>query len=1024
MGSTGFVRTIRFIFATLLAAGFVSPSVRAAGTPVTIVPDSPLAFAIEDQAGGDYYVSVFVYDADDNPVPFPAVVWAAPVTGPRAVLTTIEPGDEYGMSTVAIHAAGGFGTYQLSATVEGVAPVVFTITNQASPLRVVAGSHQSALINTAFAQPLVVEARAANGTPLSGVAVTFAPRSSGPSATLDATSAITDANGLATISVAANGTSGQHDVRITAPALAGADTTASFSNLLALPAIVYRQGLSSVQLRIGGRGENLAVNVYDANSRPLRNVAVQFRGPATGPSIGSAVDPFSTLPAFQIPGGGRVFTDVYGAASIQVFANDEAGSYPVEVTIDGWPTTYTFNLTNLPRTVGSIRPNGRLESDYAGSQAVIGERFGRARFLVLDSDGIPMPNVAITLTAPESGPSIALDAITIVTGTDGFAELGGTANLLPGSFYLRGDVAGFGQPAFMSMLNVPHGYSVGEPLADISVFDHAGQLQSLRAFTNNDRFLLLDVCTAWCQFCQQVQDDGQQMRAQLAAMGIPVAVVPMLVDSLTPNEPSSQADAAAWRSSYGIADPVLHASSDPSSPVVSAGQYILGADRPGYPTFLLVAPGGTIVANHRGTFLGADDMANFVLQHVASKIAIANAAVTEGGVATLTVTRSPANSGASVAYSTVAGSASGADFTARTGVVQFAPGQATATIAVATIDDVIDEPAEQFSVRLMSPVGATLTNDTALVNVADNDLPSVASIGDARFVEGTGTITKAMLPIQLDRVSAFPITVTYRLLAGSAKSTDVTLSKGEVTVAAGKSSESIPIELIADKIVETKETFTVEIVAATNATLGASLATVAIVDDDYDMLPPVIDAKSDVIVEVKMASTSQIVVDYKAPAAIDKYDGAVAVNCVAPSGSKFGYGTAKVRCAAEDKAGNLAERIFSVTVRLPAVAGAIFDPEDRATPLTEARRGEDVLVHVNAGAFTARAIVMLSFIDADGRRHDLGKSRAGLDGSLDEIVKLPHGGRIGVGQVFAHSDAPGDTEYDRGWFIDLKKKKG
>jgi hypothetical protein len=131
-----------------------------------------------------------------------------------------------------------------------------------------------------------------------------------------------------------------------------------------------------------------------------------------------------------------------------------------------------------------------------------------------------------------------------------------------------------------------------------------------------------------------------------------------------------------------------------------------------------------------------------------------------------------------------------------------------------------------------------------------------------------------------------------------------------------------------------------------------------------------------------------------------------------------------VRCAAEDKAGNLAERIFSVTVRLPAVAGAIFDPEDRATPLTEARRGEDVLVHVNAGAFTARAIVMLSFIDADGRRHDLGRGKAGLDGSLDEIVKLPHGGRIGVGQVFAHSDAPGDTEYDRGWFIDLKKKKG
>jgi hypothetical protein len=1008
----------RILAALLISLIPVPGLAQAAGPPAFIVSEGSTSFSIVE---GHYYsMRVIVEDADHNPVPFPVVAWNAPATGPRATLTPYEDGgEEYGQSSVAIRAAGGFGTYQLTATVAGLPPLVFTVTNIAQQLRVVAGSHQSTLINTAFAQPLTVEARAVDGSPLAGVTLVFTPRASGQSAMLDATSMLTDANGRATVHVTANGIRGTHDVLITG--VPGAEAaTASFSNLLVTPAQVLRGSNASFELRVGGNSEAPRVQVYDINSLPLRGVAVQFQGPATGAGLGEMYDPLTGRPAFAVPGGGRTFTDSSGVATLEAYANDEAGTYAVEATVDGSPSVITFTVTNRPRTISAIRPNGADPDDLVGEQAPVGGRFEPLRFRVLDSEGLPMPNVALTLTPPASGPSVSLVATTVVTGADGFAVAEGTANFEPGSYFLRAEAAGFSQPASMYMLNMPPGYSVGEQLADISAFDEGGSLRSLRAFTNNGRFLLLDVCTVWCSVCQNVQAEGQQMKAQLAAMGIQVTLVPMLVESVE-HGPSSQLDALTWRNTYGITDPVLHASSDPASPVVGAGAYILGANRPGYPTFLLVAPGGEIVDHHRGQFQDAADMVDFVLAHLPSSISIGSVFVDEGaGSATLTVSRSSLSGNPTVSYTTAAGSANGADFSSRSGQLQFAPGAATAVITVPIANDTMDEPAEQFTVKLSNPMGATIATATATVTIVDNDAPPAVSVADTRLTEGTGTINTALVAVSLNRASAFAITATYRLVAGTAKSTDFTLSKGEVSFSAGNTVAYVAVDLIADKTSEAKETFTIELVDAKNATLGAAVATVSIVDDDGDTLPPVIEAKSDVVLEVKMAATGSVLVDYKIPAAKDANDGVVPVSCAAPSGSKFGMGTTLVNCTAEDRAGHLAVRAFNVIVRLPTVAGAIFDPQDRTTPLTTDERGDTVLVHVNPGAFASRATVTLTFIDEKGRRHDLGQGNAGSDGSLDAMVDLPPGAARGLGQVLAES-ADGEGEYNRAWFLTLTK---
>jgi hypothetical protein len=351
-------------------------------------------------------------------------------------------------------------------------------------------------------------------------------------------------------------------------------------------------------------------------------------------------------------------------------------------------------------------------------------------------------------------------------------------------------------------------------------------------------------------------------------------------------------------------------------------------------------------------------------------------------------------------------------------VLTFAAGEAAATITVPITNDTIDEPTEQFIVRLSNPDRLRITQGDATITIADNDAAPAISIQEARFAEGSGTATNAALAVTLDRASAFTVSVKYALLAGTAKSTDVQLGSDTLTFPPGVTTRSIPLAIVPDKLVEPKETFTVSLTSASNATIAVTNVPVAIVDDDADTAPPAIEVKGDVVVEVKMDVKVSVAVYYDTPNAVDKRDGPVPVSCVAPSGSKLPLGVTKVSCTAEDRAGNLAAASFTITVRLPTTPGAIFAPRDRSVPLTEARRGERVLVHVDAGAFGARDKVALTFIDAAGRRHKLGHGRAGRDGSLDELVDIPRDAAKGPGQVSA--DSGDGSEYDRAWFLTVK----
>jgi hypothetical protein len=287
------------------------------------------------------------------------------------------------------------------------------------------------------------------------------------------------------------------------------------------------------------------------------------------------------------------------------------------------------------------------------------------------------------------------------------------------------------------------------------------------------------------------------------------------------------------------------------------------------------------------------------------------------------------------------------------------------------------------------------------------------TVADASVIEGQSGTSSVPVSVTLDARPLFPVTVTYATADGSATApSDYTAKAGVLTIPAGARSATISIATLGDTAIEPTETFLLRATAVQNASIADGQATITIVNDD-DIAPPVIASKGDVVVETKDASVR---VFYTPPSASDAVDGKLTPTCTPSSGSIFSQGTTIVRCAASDRSGNKASSTFSVIVRSPTIAGAVFDPKDMSTPLASAPAGSRVEIRVQAGAFAPRAIVHVSFVDATGERFDLRSAAAMADGSLTAVAVIPRRAAVGPGQVTAESGSTAG-EYDRAWTI-------
>ena len=330
-----------------------------------------------------------------------------------------------------------------SSIIPGVLPVE-TITASS-------GTPQSHAVNGTFGAALVATVTT-NGTPTSGVTVTFTAPAAGASATFSDTtsqtaSAITDVNGLATSpAVTANGTSGSYTVTATVPEV---PTPASFTliNTTGSPAaIVATSGTPQTAAVNAAFAAPLVATVLDSGQNPVSGAIVTFTAPATGAS-----GTFANTTVTEID-----TTNTAGVATSTAFtANGTSGAYTVTASVAGASTPANFSLTNAggsPVTVVATSGTPQTATvDTAFAAPLVAT--------VLDASSNPVGGVAVTFTAPATGASgtfaNATSTETDLTNASGMAtSTTFVANgNIGGPYTVTATIAGVSTPANFSLTN-------------------------------------------------------------------------------------------------------------------------------------------------------------------------------------------------------------------------------------------------------------------------------------------------------------------------------------------------------------------------------------------------------------------------------------------------------------------------------------------------------------------------------------------------------------------------------------------
>jgi hypothetical protein len=206
------------------------------------------------------------------------------------------------------------------------------------------------------------------------------------------------------------------------------------------------------------------------------------------------------------------------------------------------------------------------------------------------------------------------------------------------------------------------------------------------------------------------------------------------------------------------------------------------------------------------------------------------------GTATVTVNRTNGTIGAiSVAYATSNGTATaGQDYTATSGTLTFQSGETSKTFSIPITDDNSDEPAEIVNIALSNPMGgaAIVSPSTAVMTINDNDAAPTVSASDVALLEGNEGTKNFTFNVKLSAASGFPVSVNYQTANGTATAgIDYQSANGTINFAAGEISKSVLIAVNGDTLVESSETFLLNLSNPSNATVGTA-GTATIQDDD------------------------------------------------------------------------------------------------------------------------------------------------------------------------------------------------
>lgn len=194
----------------------------------------------------------------------------------------------------------------------------------------------------------------------------------------------------------------------------------------------------------------------------------------------------------------------------------------------------------------------------------------------------------------------------------------------------------------------------------------------------------------------------------------------------------------------------------------------------------------------------------------------------------------PSSQRVTVRYSLVAGTATPrSDYTPISGTLTFEPGQTVRRVRVPVMNDTLVEANETFSVRLASPVNATMgANITHAYTILDDDARRSVSFAVASS-QGSEDASP-QIAVRLSAASGRIVTVGYTAAGGSATAgVDFSLPAGSVTFQPGETVKFLPLVVVNDSQAEQSETIRVTLSSVTNARLGTDIThTYTILDND------------------------------------------------------------------------------------------------------------------------------------------------------------------------------------------------
>ncbi len=284
-----------------------------------------------------------------------------------------------------------------------------------------------------------------------------------------------------------------------------------------------------------------------------------------------------------------------------------------------------------------------------------------------------------------------------------------------------------------------------------------------------------------------------------------------------------------------------------------------------------------------------------------------------------TVTTFPYTLGSGTAATTDYGTPSFSNGVTLSGSTLSIPAGVTSfTVTLPTINDVLDEATET--------VPLTIGTVTGIGNITDNDPAPSLAINDVTVNEAAGTAT---FTVTLSAASGQTVTVGYNTSNGTATSAlDYTaIVSGTLSFAAGVTSQTITVPIINDTLFEGNETFNVNLLNPTNATIADNLGVGTIVDNDTaptvsSITSPTVAEGGDLVYTVNLTNGSSTVTTFpytlgSGTAATTDYGTPSFSNGVTLSGSTL----------------SIPAGVTSFTVTLPTI-NDVLDEATETVPLT------------------------------------------------------------------------------------------